>query len=268
MSESYTKLFSSILSSSIWGEDDRTRLVWITMLALCDRHGEVGASVVGLARLAGVPLADCEAAIAKFLAPDPYSRTEANEGRRIEKIGGGWRLLNYEHYREARDLDERRAQDRERKRRQRERDVSRNVTEVPPASAQVDTDTDTDTESSPRRARNSISMPAGVSEQVWSDWLAHRRARKAPVTATVLATIAKQAALAKKSLDEVLTTMVTRGWTGYQASWEQQQTGFRGAPQGPARHVPNMPLGSPSCSCAECVAHRTKATKTTYNPNL
>lgn len=28
----YTKLFNSILDSTIWGESDETRLVWITLL--------------------------------------------------------------------------------------------------------------------------------------------------------------------------------------------------------------------------------------------
>jgi hypothetical protein len=44
-------------------------------------------------------VADCEAAIGKFLAPDPYSRTPDDEGRRIEVIDGGWVLLNHAKYR-------------------------------------------------------------------------------------------------------------------------------------------------------------------------
>ncbi len=96
----YTKLFSSIVTSTIWVAPDRTRIVWITMLALADRHGEVMASLPGLARVAGVPVEDCEIAIAAFLAPDPYSRTPDDEGRRIEKIEGGWALINHAKYRD------------------------------------------------------------------------------------------------------------------------------------------------------------------------
>ena len=99
----FTKLFSSITESTIWTEDHPTRLTWITMLAMADRKGRVWASLPGLANRARVTLTEVEVAIAKFLSPDKYSRTEDNEGRRIEPIDGGWRLLNHEKYRSIRD---------------------------------------------------------------------------------------------------------------------------------------------------------------------
>jgi hypothetical protein len=49
----YTKLFSSIVSSTLWREPAATKVVWITMLALADRHGEVEASIPGLAHTKG-----------------------------------------------------------------------------------------------------------------------------------------------------------------------------------------------------------------------
>jgi len=103
---SYTKLFSSIVTSSIWTEDPSTCKVWVTMLAIADKHGEVHASIPGLAQVAGMPLSDTEAAINKFLAPDKYSRTPDDEGRRIEKIEGGWLLLNHAKYRAMASKDE------------------------------------------------------------------------------------------------------------------------------------------------------------------
>lgn len=96
---SYTKLFASIVTSTIWSEDDKTRIVWITMLAIADKNGEIQASIPGLGRIAGVSTEDTEKAINKFLSPDPYSRTPDDEGRRIEKIEGGWALLNHAKYR-------------------------------------------------------------------------------------------------------------------------------------------------------------------------
>lgn len=95
----YTKLSSGILSSSIWSEDDRTRIVWITLLAMADKHGEIMASIPGVARMAGVPIADAEKALQRFQEPDPYSRTPDKEGRRLEAIDGGWVLVNHEKYR-------------------------------------------------------------------------------------------------------------------------------------------------------------------------
>jgi hypothetical protein len=117
----YTKLFQSILDSTIWLENDETRLVWITMLAMADKNGEVQASVPGLARRACVPLEATQRALEKFLAPDPHSRTKDDDGRRIEVIGGGWSLINYQQYRRMASRDERNEKAAERMRRSRER---------------------------------------------------------------------------------------------------------------------------------------------------
>jgi len=95
----YTKLFSSIIGSTIWREDNDTRLVWITMLAMADKNGIVEASVPGLADFARVSVDGTRSALAKLSGPDPDSRSVEYEGRRIEAIDGGWRLLNHAKYR-------------------------------------------------------------------------------------------------------------------------------------------------------------------------
>lgn len=104
----YTKLFSSIVASTIWREDDKTRLVWITMLAMKDERHRVEASVPGLADMARVSITECEAALKKLASPDKWSRNQDHEGRRIEKCDGGWAILNGEYYREKMSEDERR----------------------------------------------------------------------------------------------------------------------------------------------------------------
>lgn len=104
----YTKLFNSILASTIWREDDKTRIVWITMLAMADKNGCVEASIPGLADMARVTIAECEAALEKLSSPDKYSRTPDNEGRRIETKLGGWYILNHPKYRAKMGADERR----------------------------------------------------------------------------------------------------------------------------------------------------------------
>jgi hypothetical protein len=72
------------------------RVVWITMLALKDRTGFVGGSVVGLARVAGVELEEFQDAVKRLAAPDKHSQTRDNQGRRIEVVEGGWVVLNAE----------------------------------------------------------------------------------------------------------------------------------------------------------------------------
>ena len=103
MSMTFTKLFSSITASTIWAARDQTRIVWITMLAMADQHGRVWASIPGLATTARVRTEDCATALAELSGPDKYSRTKDFDGRRIEDIDGGWRLLNHAKYRAIRD---------------------------------------------------------------------------------------------------------------------------------------------------------------------
>ena len=95
----WTKLFNSILTSTVWLQDHATVRVWITLLAAADAEGYVEGSVPGLARLAGVTVDEMRRALEIFQAPDPDSRTSAHEGRRIEKVEGGYVILNYVRYR-------------------------------------------------------------------------------------------------------------------------------------------------------------------------
>lgn len=131
----YTKLFGSIIHSTVWQTPGHVRLVWITMLAMASKDGEVEASVPGLAKAAGVSLAECEQALALLSAPDPYSRSKVREGRRIEAIDGGWWLVNHKEYRDRMEREE--ALERDAARKRRARAASASVHESPPASGDV-----------------------------------------------------------------------------------------------------------------------------------
>lgn len=120
----YTKLFNSIVTSTIWTEDDKTRIVWITMLAMSDQNGEVHASVPGLARVSGVSLYDCESALVKLSSPDAYSRTPDHQGRRISPIDGGWELLNHRKYRAMASREDEKKANADRQKRHRERNAT------------------------------------------------------------------------------------------------------------------------------------------------
>lgn len=119
----YTKLFSSILDSSIWSEPDHVRLVWITMLAMCDRDGIVEASLPGLVRRAVLPQDKVEDALRVLGEPDLHDRSGVKDGRRIEAVQGGWVIVNYEVYRRKQDAEERREKDAARKARARARNA-------------------------------------------------------------------------------------------------------------------------------------------------
>lgn len=103
----YTKLFSNIIDSTIWRESKETKIVWITMLAKADKNGIVEASLPGLADAARVSLGECLDALKVLRETDEYSRTKEHEGRRIEEVDGGWRVLNHGKYRNRLSKEER-----------------------------------------------------------------------------------------------------------------------------------------------------------------
>lgn len=104
----YTKLFNEILASTIWDEEMYVKVVWITVLAMKNERNQVMASVPGVAHMARVSIEQAQKAIDKFLAPDQYSRSKENDGRRLEIIDGGWHILNGEKYKRKMSEDERR----------------------------------------------------------------------------------------------------------------------------------------------------------------
>jgi hypothetical protein len=101
----FTKLFSRILTSSIWSESNEVRILWITLLAATGPDGVARVTVPGLARLSNLGLQDVEKSIDILSSPDKYSRTAAQEGRRIReertKDGNllGFFVYNYSEHR-------------------------------------------------------------------------------------------------------------------------------------------------------------------------
>lgn len=151
---SFTKLFSSITASTIWCEPNHVRIVWITMLSMSDQHGHVAASIPGLAAIARVSVDECRQSIKLFLSPDRDSRTKAHEGRRIEEIDGGWKLLNYAFYREKIDKENRREYQAEwaknkRKSNNVDTDVDKHRQNSTQAEAEAEADINTNTSMSP-----------------------------------------------------------------------------------------------------------------------
>lgn len=121
----YGKVFAQIFDSSIVDESLATRYVWMSLIALADHDGTVDLTAQALARRINLPLADTLAALSDLSQPDPASRSEHESGRRIVLLDDhrewGWRLVNYARYRDIRNQDHRRLQNREAQQRRRER---------------------------------------------------------------------------------------------------------------------------------------------------
>ena len=151
----YVKLFSSILDSTIWAEGPETRIVWITMLAMADKDGDVRCSPSGLARRANVTPEAAHAAVEQLLAPDADSATHDYEGRRIEAQGGGWHILNYVKYREIQDREARKESWRKSSKRRYEATKAERVStfSAEPLKNSTEADTDTDTEADTKKQK-------------------------------------------------------------------------------------------------------------------
>lgn len=104
MSGGFTLLWSRLLRSSIWVKESKeTRLVWIALLALKDKDGEVQSSLVGLADMAKVSREECEVALGVLTGVDPDDSSGVDDGRRLRVIPGGWQVVNHELYRYSTD---------------------------------------------------------------------------------------------------------------------------------------------------------------------
>ena len=82
--------------------------------------------------------------------------------------------------------------------------------------------------------------PESVDPQTWADWLQLRRAKKAPVTATVIASATAEAQKAGMTLDAFLRVWCARGSHGLQADWlkPHERPAFSAVPSGSA--VPSV----------------------------
>jgi hypothetical protein len=242
MSMTFTKLFSSITASTIWAARDQTRIVWITMLAMSDMHGRVWASIPGLANIARVDIEACETALEELMQPDRYSRTKDHEGRRIEPIDGGWRLLNHGKYREVRDdesiKESKRRYINERRKLEREATLAQGVdtnvdsgvlhtstVELCRHNTEADTDTDTDTRKTKTTRLPALSksdlVVSGLSDELADAWIEHRKSRRAKLTKISWSALVREAGKARWSLDDAVRKAIERNWTTFEAAWVQ-----------------------------------------------
>ena len=102
----------------------------------------------------------------------------------------------------------------------------------PPNATSITTKTITNTITNTKV--NTIPTPAGVSDDLWNDFLIYRKRLKAPVSDRVLARLIKEAELAKMPLDQVLETIIFKGWRSFEASWIHQE----------AKRTKELPLGT------------------------
>ena len=65
--------------------------------------------------------------------------------------------------------------------------------------------------------------PESVDKSVWEDFLKIRKAKRAPMTATALEAIKREAEKAGWPLNDAIRECVTRGWQGFKADWVEHR---------------------------------------------
>lgn len=104
MPTGFVKIYGNkLITSSLWDEPPEVRLVFLAFLAIADWDGYVDIpNERALARVMNVTEDYLQRALDVLMAPDDGSRTPDQEGRRVLRDGSGWRVVNYERYREFR----------------------------------------------------------------------------------------------------------------------------------------------------------------------
>jgi hypothetical protein len=93
------------------------------------------------------------------------------------------------------------------------------VVETAPASSKPKTEEKPQSRGVAPKTQTSVAKPDDVSNELWADFLNHRKQKKAPVTERVVSLLRKEAKTAGWKLEEVINEMMIRNWTGFKADW-------------------------------------------------
>jgi len=80
-------------------------------------------------------------------------------------------------------------------------------------------ETETEGETETKKRATSVACPPDVSQQIWSDWVALRKSKKAPITQTVLNGAVSEAKILGWPLEKFLAEWCSRGSQGLKAEW-------------------------------------------------
>ena len=242
----YTKLMGTITDSTIWREPDTTRIVWITMLAMADQNGVVGAALPGLADRARVSIENTIAALETFKSPDKWSRSQEYDGRRIAEVDGGWVLLNHAKHRAATNAEDRKEAAKLGMRKLRERlkadektlEPVNTVKEPCAELRQEEAKAHSNTKEEKKKTRSAQARPpaaqavpvevlveAGFPESLAEEFIDYKTAKKAPLTARAWADHQSQCVKAGWSAVAAAEKVMAKGWKGFEATYVQDRGG-------------------------------------------
>lgn len=113
MRHSYTPVFKDVLTSRVWALPDAQLRVWLWLTLNADPEGFVCADLAGVAVAARVSAQDAREALDVLALPDADADpADPFEGRIIERVRRGWRVLVAEDNRELAKSEAKKARQR------------------------------------------------------------------------------------------------------------------------------------------------------------
>jgi hypothetical protein len=111
----YTAAFGSMFEGSMCGAGANVFAVWLYALSRCDSDGDVELCPKPVSLLIGCSEDDVRGAIEYLTAPDPDSRSDEEDGRRLVQTGKFlFRVVNRKHYAEIMSYQNKKERDRQR----------------------------------------------------------------------------------------------------------------------------------------------------------
>lgn len=106
----YTPLFSKVVDSSLWDEPDYVIKVFLTMIAKKDRDQVCRGNAYNIAQWSRKTEKEVLDAFVILAEPDTRRlEPQPHDGRRIERVEGGWMILNGKFYQDLMAVVNRRA---------------------------------------------------------------------------------------------------------------------------------------------------------------
>lgn len=258
---SFAKLDSGIVNSTLWVLPDDVLRVWIWLLSQADAQGVVRTAAPALALVCMKSVDRIREIMLLLESPDPDSRSEVEEGRRLRKVLGGWQIINYRAYRERVAAEEKRENDRVRIASKRAADresssqvvessgVSQPVANVAQAEAEVEEEAEEsraqDEAPAAPAPRLKFRSPEWIDGSTWTAFLEMRRRIRKPTTDRACALIVTELIKLRANGHDptaVLEQSIRNGW---QDVFEVREKGVGGRRRDGAESA-RRPGGSPS----------------------
>lgn len=97
------------------------------------------------------------------------------------------------------------------------------VVETEPVFSKPKTEKKSRSTGTATKKQTSVVKPDDVSADLWADFLAHRKQKKAIVSERVINTIRNEAKIAGWTLEEALDEVILRDWRGFKAEWVKDE---------------------------------------------